>query len=199
MRVFSYLVSRDWGFAPNPFYGFCTLACCKPTIRRVAKVGDLIIGCGTKKNEQEGRLIFAMRVTEKMTFAEYWNDPRFRRKRPILGKSKLAFYGDNIYRPTAAGFEQLHSHHSLADGSVNAHNRDKDTGSNNVLVSEEYVYFGRSAPQVPAYLRDFDGIDLCPPTQGHISLKIFPEMRSSVEAYFNDLLGTKVRGLPTNW
>ncbi len=28
---------RDYGFAPNPFHGICTLATCKPVIRRVAR------------------------------------------------------------------------------------------------------------------------------------------------------------------
>ena len=32
--LFSYVVATDSGFAPNPFFGLCTLACCKPAIRR---------------------------------------------------------------------------------------------------------------------------------------------------------------------
>ncbi|WP_225761747.1 hypothetical protein [Acinetobacter sp. Marseille-P8610] len=34
MKIFSYVVSRDFGFAPNPFFNFCTLATCKPKIRK---------------------------------------------------------------------------------------------------------------------------------------------------------------------
>ena len=30
MTLYSYIVKHDNGFAPNPFHGFCTLACCKP-------------------------------------------------------------------------------------------------------------------------------------------------------------------------
>ena len=33
---------RDYGFAPNPYFGYCTLATCKPVIRRCAGVGDWI-------------------------------------------------------------------------------------------------------------------------------------------------------------
>lgn len=52
MKIFSYVVSRDFGFAPNPFFNFCTLATCKPKIRKDAKIGDWIIGTNstTKKN-----------------------------------------------------------------------------------------------------------------------------------------------------
>src|SRR5712671_5339411 len=34
MRLYSYVVARDFGFAPNPFFGVCTLATCKPDIRK---------------------------------------------------------------------------------------------------------------------------------------------------------------------
>lgn len=200
MGIYSYLVARDWGFAPNPFFGYCTIACCKPTIRRVAKEGDLIIGTGTKSKGREGELIFAMRVTEKLTFEEYWNDPRFFRKRPKMHKSRMLKYGDNIYQPDGnGGFIQIYSHHSLPDGTTNEYNRNKDTGSNNVLVSDEFLYFGSQGPKIPEYLRDFDGVDICAPTQGHISSKISNEMESAAAEWLTSLGKTGFRGRPSNW
>src|SRR5882762_6472831 len=47
VRLYSYVVARDFGFAPNPFYGFCTLATCKPRIRAHACVGDWVLGTGS--------------------------------------------------------------------------------------------------------------------------------------------------------
>ena len=41
-RIHSYVVRYDSGFAPNPFYGYCTLATCKPNIRRSADIGDWV-------------------------------------------------------------------------------------------------------------------------------------------------------------
>ena len=46
MRLFSYVVAHDTGFSPNPFFGYCTLACCKPVIRRSAQAGDWVVGLG---------------------------------------------------------------------------------------------------------------------------------------------------------
>ena len=40
MRLFTYVIVSDSGFAPNPYWGYCTLATCKPVIRRVAKADD---------------------------------------------------------------------------------------------------------------------------------------------------------------
>ena len=53
MTIYSYVVARDYGFAPNPFYGCCTLATCKPIIRRMAQVGDWVIGTGSKLPRQD--------------------------------------------------------------------------------------------------------------------------------------------------
>ena len=36
MEIFSYVITHDSGFAPNPFGGFLTLATCKPKIRKSA-------------------------------------------------------------------------------------------------------------------------------------------------------------------
>jgi len=43
-KLFSYIIPIDDGPAPNPFGDICTLAICKPAIRRKAQVGDWVIG-----------------------------------------------------------------------------------------------------------------------------------------------------------
>ena len=89
MRLYSYVVARDYAFAPNPFYGFCTLATCKPQIRRTAKVADWIIGTGSKRTRRDGHLLFAMRVTETLAFQQCWIDDRFRWPRPVKWCTRL--------------------------------------------------------------------------------------------------------------
>ena len=63
-RIHSYVVRYDSGFAPNPFYGYCTLATCKPNIRRSADIGDWVVGSGSNDRtvRRGGRLVYAMRV-----------------------------------------------------------------------------------------------------------------------------------------
>jgi Nucleotide modification associated domain 2 len=77
MRVYSYVIDHDLGFAPNPFHGICTLAACKPKIRQYAEVGDYIVGTGSRPNGGLGRLIYWMRIDEIIDFDRYWSDPRF--------------------------------------------------------------------------------------------------------------------------
>jgi len=162
MKLNSYVITRDYGFAPNPFHGFCTLATCKPRIRKRAKIGDWVIGTGGVDLKLSGKMIFAMKVTETMTFQEYWDDPRFRIKQPRFDSGRSLAYGDNIYyKDTPDGnWEQINSHHSYPDGRFGEGNLQTDTSADRVLISEDFVYFGGKAPLIPQRLRNFRGKDL---------------------------------------
>ena len=85
-KLYSYVVDHDTGYAPCPEKGFCTLAKCKygvvrtknGSIRRniieLAEEGDWIVGTGgidLGKSAGHGKMIYAMRVDEKITLAEY--------------------------------------------------------------------------------------------------------------------------------
>lgn len=170
MRLFSYIVARDYGFAPNPFYGWCTLATCKPIIRGSANIRDWIIGTGAKTNYNlAGHLIFAMQVSETLSFDDYWTDSRFACKKPILNGSLKQVYGDNIYHRDCEIWTQADSHHSLEGGLPNDRNIGRDTNTDRVLVANRFVYFGASAPAIPGAFRSCSpsGKDLCCQRQGH--------------------------------
>ena len=147
------MVARDFGFAPNPFHGYCTLATCKPEIRRKAQVNDWVIGMGGTRLNATGRCIFAMQITGKITFNEYWTNPAFLDKKPVRNGSRKMMVGDNIYhKVTDDKWYQADSHHSNPDGSFNLHNLEKDTKSDSVLLSRHFFYFGTEAQVVPSEL-----------------------------------------------
>ena len=161
-KLFSYVVARDYGFAPNPFYGMCTLATCKPGIRREASIGNWVVGTGSKAKDRKRCLVYVMRVTETMTFNEYWENERFRCKRPNLRGSLKQAFGDNIYFHDDTGqWNQQNSHHSYSDGKPNPYNIDNDTKTDRVLLSTKYVYWGGSGPEIPQRFSDYDGSDIC--------------------------------------
>lgn len=146
-----YVVARDFGFAPNPFHGVCTLATCKPKIRKTAQIGDWVIGMGGAKLKAVGRCLYAMEVTDTRTFDAYWSDPEYRRKRPVRNGSRKTIMGDNIYhRPAGTtAWVQEDSHHSQLDGSPEPSNIRNDTQTNRVLISRKFYYFGDAAPEIP--------------------------------------------------
>lgn len=120
MRLFSYVVARDFGFAPNPFGGVCTLATCKPEIRQRAMVGDWVAGIASVADSRVPSLTYVMRVDEVLTYDAYWEDPRFHSKKPSRFGSVKQLFGDNIYRRDARGaWLQADSHHSLSNGVTN--------------------------------------------------------------------------------
>lgn len=65
--LYTYCIPYDDGAAPNPYWGICTLAICKPVIRRVARVGDWVVGTGSSHSpigDVAGAVVYAMQVTE---------------------------------------------------------------------------------------------------------------------------------------
>lgn len=198
MKLVSYVVARDYGFAPNPFFGVCTLATCKPIVRRVASKGDWIIGTGSAEQNRQGFLVFTMRVTETMTFNEYWEGERFGRKKPNLRGSKKQAFGDNIYfKDDAGSWIQQDSHHSYEGGKPNPHNIEADTQTDRVLLSADFTYWGGSGPEIPPKFRDYEGFDIC---AGRNHKSEFPESLVNEFIEWFESLGVKgYQGAPLDW
>ena len=162
MKLYAYIIPRDYGFAPNPYFGFCTLAACKPVIRRVCDIGDWVAGFGGKNTSAYRRLVYLMRVTETLSFNEYWNDERFLCKKPCFDKSIKYCYGDNIYHnDDGREWRQEISHHSYSNG-VNQRNLDHDVQTDRVLISDDYWYYGKNAIDIDKDLAGF-----IPQNRGH--------------------------------
>jgi hypothetical protein len=154
MRNFTYKIDHDYGLAPNPFGGFCTLAVCKSDIRKNKnlEVGSWVFGTGAKSVGAQyfQKLIFCMKVEEKLTFNDYWNDNRFQYKKPIVNGSLLQMYGDNFYHQDEKGnWIQENSAHSLKNGTPNEIHLIRDTGGTFVLISRNFYYFGENAITIP--------------------------------------------------
>ena len=151
MKIYSYVVRYDSGFAPNPFGKFCTLATCKPRIRKKIQPEDWIIGTGSVENVGNEKLIYAMQVEQKISFDEYWNDKRFQYKKVIWKSSNpIKRLGDNIYWKDENGiFHQKPSKHSNKDGTENKELLKHDLSGIYVLISKNFYYFGKSAINIP--------------------------------------------------
>jgi hypothetical protein len=110
-----------------------------------------VFGVGGGRLKATGRCVFGMRVTETLTFDEYWAAPRYQVKKPVRNGSRALMLGDNIYHRETPASEwiQEDSHHSLPDGTPNQSNVVNDTSTNRVLTSSDFVYFGAEAPRIP--------------------------------------------------
>lgn len=168
MHLFSYKVVYDIGFAPNPFHGVCTLATCKPRIRKNADVGDWVLGVGSAAQGALGQLVYAMEVGEKLTFDDYWNDARFQRKKADRRGSLKYRYGDNVYHQAVNGeWLQSDCRHSLETGEPNADHVKRDTSADAVLVASRFTYWGGKGPRLPKEFTDWNGVNLGDPGRDH--------------------------------
>jgi len=156
-RLFCYKQTHDTGFAPNPFHGFCTLATCKPQIRKSKRVGDWIAGFTsvalTKGRAKVGEecLIYLMQVGEVLPLECYFSDHRFAVKKASSPDDRLApcitSVGDNIYEMRDGQWIQ---HPNRSHGE---HDKAKDTSGKNALISTEYYYFGSEPLVIPDEFR----------------------------------------------
>jgi len=154
-RLFSYKMTHDRGFAPCPFGGFLTLATCKPQIRLHKNIGDWIAGFTSiqlgKKYNGNIKMIYLMKIENKITFEEYWRNDIYNIKKPNLNSNiLLEMVGDNIYRPLIDNpiiwkdFEQIKNlfHNDLE-------NKRNDLNGKYVLLSNNFYYFGSKPLDIP--------------------------------------------------
>ena len=156
--LYSYMLRYDCGLSPNPFFDVCTLAVCKPGIRKAASVGDWVVGTGSKnakledrKRDFSGRVVCAMKITDKMTLEEYDEFCRKDLEGKIPERRSKDYrkkVGDCIYDYSEGGEQPLQR-----KGVHNESNIKTDLSGENVLLSSEFYYFGENPKIMPHYLR----------------------------------------------
>lgn len=191
MHLYSYVITRDYGFAPNPFWNICSLATCKPQIRERAEKGDWVAGFGGANTGISQRMVFLMRVDEICTFDEYWRDPRFEVKKPIFDGNYQQCYGDNIYHHVTNEWMQENSHHSYDDG-INFNNLVHDTRIDRVLLSYYYWYFGENAIELPEEFDEAIAI-------GRAYKKLHDPLCSNIVNWVECHYTTGQQGFPYKW
>jgi hypothetical protein len=156
--VYRYVMPHHEGFAPCFDDRTCTLACCKPGIRRTARPGDWVLGFAPRKSG-DARLCYAMRVAEVVDFASYAADPRFKDRH------------DNIWQPDAGGNFRHVASHDIHDTPAN---RETDLSGRNVLIADSYKDFGKEGLDLRAAVGDDIALRLWYPGRGHKTAGLQP-------------------------
>ena len=191
MTLYSYCLRWDDGAAPNPFWGVCTLAICKPAIRRVANVGDWVVGLGSSASrigDLSGQAIYVMRVSQRLSMHEYDVFCRDSLRGKIPNWTSRYFkkrVGDCIY-DYSAGEPRIRR------GVHTDRNREVDLRGENALLSDHFYYFGNKPRRLPDYL-----LPIVQQTQGHKSRANVPYESSFVNWIHSlKLQPTKLYGDP---
>lgn len=173
--LFSYRIPRDYGSAPNPFWGLCTLAICKPVIRKFANIGDWVVGTGSSISpigDISHKVVYAMRVTQKMTMKDY--DEFTRSKLPC--KIPLATSLNPCRRAGDSIYDYSTPNPSLREGVHNEGNRNTDLSGISVLLSNHFFYFGDRPVDLPKNL-----LQIVKEGQGHRSKANNPYVNDFVD------------------
>ena len=148
----------------------------KPTIRRTASIGDWVIGTGAKNVRGHGdlsnKLVYAMKVTNKMTLEEY--DQYCRKYLPEKipdwnNRDPKRRLGDCIYNYSSDVIIQR-------EGIHNEGNKEKDLSGGYALLSEHFYYFGKKPIHLPLEL-----YPIVHQTQGHKSTSNEPHKEKFLE------------------
>lgn len=204
-KLYTYIIKHDTGFSPNPFWGCCTLACCKPKIRESIgknwQRNNNIWVIGISPRSRGNEVIYIMKVTDCLTFPDYYEN--FPKKIPDFSKDTKYKCGDNIYKPRddGNGFEQLrsfHSHKPLSDDNWSLHrsNAIHDLNGKYVLISNEFIYFGNKT--VPL----FGDLKTLIVTRGHrcrFDQEILDSVEEFVNSYSEDIKMKKIVAPPYSW
>lgn len=225
-RLFSYVVATDSGFAPNPFFGLCTLACCKPKIRKA--VGDRLLResghadivelrrsdpgfvrrqniwvvglAGTSLPDRLRRsVVYVMQVTDILDFESYYAEHP--EKRPVRTDSTTSadpvWHGDAIYTGNDPRTARQVTPCAHSNGVEEDQGSKKhDLNGKYVLASDHFIYFGQDAPYIPLEVALHHG-------RGHHSNHP-PEVLAGLESWlngpwadqFNDAAGAAVATAP---
>jgi len=141
--LYSYVVDHDYGDAPNPCFGMCTLVKCKYS--KDGKRNNLIesvyeakcskkyqeiwvVGTGGSdmtKSSGNGTILYAMKIDEAISVEEYYERTEFRCKKPNHKSKGVEKFGDN----------------------------DKKSCGEYALVSYDFYYFGDRRYKIPGELK----------------------------------------------
>lgn len=128
--IWRYVLVSDDGLAPHIGKGKCSLAVCKPMIRRHAQPGEWVIGFA-KAAECKGYPLvkYVMQITESELFKDYC--------KTWAGKRRDAIY---CYDDDANGvwLDNGYRDHDPSEGDLGY----RDKGGKCVLISNNFVHFG---------------------------------------------------------
>ena len=186
MKYCFYRMQVDSGFAPNPFYGYCTLAACTPNhMRADLEPCDVIVGVEAdglvKRRRMAGGsdsitrrcLVYYMVVAEILELDSYFRDHRFASKKPDPDSCRYEQrQGDNAYFKVGNHFRAIPG---------NAHDNDssfhQDTKGDRVYISKrnDFYYFGNAEVEFPLRFEKY-----LPKGQG---IKYWKEPLPELDAY----------------
>lgn len=150
--IFTYRLTSDTGFAPCVDNGLLTLACCKGGTEKIKRGLRYFIGRFFEENLQKNvevyvsgiyadKLLYIAKIDKVILMKEYFSNKKY--------KGRL----DGIYRLNGETLERDKS--KLKGVHDDEHSNKCDINGEYVLLSKEFVYFGKNAIEPEKSIFDF--------------------------------------------
>jgi hypothetical protein len=127
-RIWRYVLADDNGMAPCAEDGVLSLCCCKPMIRRSAKVGEWVIGF-VPQSLGRGRVAWVGQVSAVIPMGEY--EQRYSGRQDAI--YRLAGHGPDGREILTPLREDYHA---------SERSRTRDRNGKNALIFEPFWYWG---------------------------------------------------------
>lgn len=164
-KLYTYIMTSDTGFAPCLDYDECSLACCKPVIRRCVgndfSDNDSIWIMGLmrlNKNNAIPNIIYFMKVATVVSFENYY--PKYKKRMDCIYKKENASEGHfHGYVQLKTAYEHEYNPHSIyCSENPEMICEEKlevmktDISGKYVLMGNEFVYYGGKSIELPIEL-----------------------------------------------
>lgn len=133
-KIYFYKMTVDDGGAPCVEKGLLSLAICKPMIRSMAILGDIVIGFAANSLHRDNRLIYVARVNEKLINGDYFKPGKYMSRADCIYEWRSGHFVPRpgaLYHGSPADLIHDLGHHATYPRA-------------NTLLSREFCYFGGS-------------------------------------------------------
>ncbi len=178
-KIWRYSLVDDNGMAPCAHGGVLTLTCCKPKIRKIAEVGDWVIGFVSRRVAKGSPTVsWVGRVSQILPLGDY----------------EIQFRGrpDAIYRRNGFELDGEESLEKIRDDDYHCGIESRDWEGRNALVFEPFWYWGNNSKIIPPSQIG----DLIHPFVGETSKGSTPERVKELELWLAGLMAPGVHGKP---
>jgi hypothetical protein len=174
-RIWRYVLKYDNGMAPCSDSGMLTLTCCKPKIRKNARVGEWVLGF-VPKGKARGHIAWVGQIAEVVPMGDY--ERRFPDRQ------------DAIYRLVESGGHDylmpLRDDYHPDEGS-----RSTDRSGINALIFDPFWYWGGLGVQPPDEIADLAHYFV-----GQSTTNSSPDRISALRSWLNTMPSSGVLGKP---
>jgi hypothetical protein len=181
-RIWRYVLKVDAGIAPCPQAARLSLCCCKPVIRRYAKVGDWVIGF-VPKGLGLGKIAWAGRVSKAILLGDYQlNFPK--RADAIYRRVDFTSEGIEVLEPLPLRLPYPGYH---ADNL----SRSRDQRGRRALLFEPFWYWGQNAVEAPPNIAEMAHYH-----PGQSTKNSWPDRVNQLESWLRSVIEPGIHGRP---